>query len=900
MLTDLLVRLRALFRRDAVEHELEDEIRFHLQRQAEKYVKSGLSRDEAVRRAMLAFGGSDRSKEACRDARGVAFVEQTLQDLRYAARVLRKRPGFTIIALLSLALGIGATTAVFTVLDAVVLRSLPVRDPDRLVIVRAERRAERFVLFNPVYEDLRRRQTVLSGLAAISDEPYLKVTLGPSTPPAYIESSLVSGNYFRVLGLHPAIGRLLTDSDDEPSAGCAAIISHGLWERQFQQSPDVLGRRVRVRDTECTIVGVTPASFRGHQAGFTSDLWLPLRPLTDRALLSNHHMAFFSGVIGRLKNQVTHAQAQTELSALYQQIEATEPQEPRPGEPRLLPSDFGIRLLPGAQGLGALRETFDQPLWIIFSIVVVFLLIATANVGTLLLARGEARATELATRAALGGSRGRLLRQLVAEGALLSLVGGAAGIVVAWAVTPALASVISMPYFTVSLETGVTLRVALAVAGVVVFATLVTGLMPAWRLSHVDLQPSIAGGRTTSASGRRLARKLIAAQIALSLLLVFSAGLLLRTMAHLYAIHPGFEPDHVVVFEVHLERSGASSRYGTPRDEQDGLASEYESLEQELNAIPGVRSAGLSWLELLGGSDLWLTVTEPTRPGDRREARIDYVSARYFETVGMQIVRGRAFTAADVRGSRPVIVVNETLARQRFGGVDPLGRLLTLEYPRDQQPPFTIVGIVKDSKYNDIREAKAEPMVWVPIAQWPQAIQAIALRTQAGTDADVIRRTRSALRAQDPDLMIRRVTTLRAQVDDTMARERLLLNLASGFSALALFLAAVGLYGMMAYAVARRTRELGIRVALGAARRNVVGMIMRDAFALVTFGALVGVPLALAAGFACRSFLFGVDPSDVGTLVVSCALLAAVAALAAYAPARRASRIEPMAALRHE
>jgi predicted permease len=502
----------------------------------------------------------------------------------------------------------------------------------------------------------------------------------------------------------------------------------------------------------------------------------------------------------------------------------------------------------------------------------------------------------------MGGSRGRLIRQLAAEGIVLSLVGGAAGVLTAAAFVPALASVISMDYFTVSLETGVTIRLALTIASVVVVSTLVTGLLPAWRLSRVDLQPSLAGsGRIAGRSGRRIARHLVAAQMALSLLLVFAAGLLLRTMAHLQAIDPGFEPDHVIVFEVHPERAGRPSWHrGTDRDEQDGLASEYQSLEQQLSATPGVRSAALSWLELFGGSDLWLTVLTPQQPGDRRGARVDYVSARYLETVGMQIVRGRSFTAADARGDQPVVIVNETLARERFGGADAIGRSLTLEFPRDQQPPFAIVGVAKDSKYNDIRESKAEPMVWVPIAQWPQEIRAISLLTQSGTDADVIRRVRSTLRSEHPDLMVRKVTTLRAQVDETLARERLMLNLASGFGALALLLAAVGLYGTLAYAVARRTRELGIRIALGANRGAVVGLILREALVLVASGGLVGLPLALAAGYMCRGFLFGVEPLDSTTLAVSCVLLAVVAVLAAYSPARRAGRVEPMVALRYE
>jgi predicted permease len=545
------------------------------------------------------------------------------------------------------------------------------------------------------------------------------------------------------------------------------------------------------------------------------------------------------------------------------------------------------------------REIFERPLWIVLAIVVVFLLIATANVGTLLLARGEARTVELATRAAIGGSRGRLLRQLATEGALLSVLGATAGVLAAVIIAPALASAISMPYFTVTLDMGVTLRVALTLAGVVLTAALITGLVPAWRLSRVELTPSIAGTGRITGSGRRLAAWLVAAQMALSLLLVFATGLLFRTMAHLEGINPGFEPDHVVVLEVRVERP-SGGRSGTLEDEQRRMIDEYRSLEQALSAIPGVRSAALSWLELFGGSDLWLTATTSAAPEARQDVRVDYVTPRYFETTGMTIVRGRSFTDGDVRGAPTAVIVNETLARQRFLGIDPIGQQLRLEYPRDQQPPFTIAGIVRDSKYNDIREAKAEPMAWIPMAQWPQELRAISLLVRPGAEADVIGRARSALGAADPDLMIRKVTTLRAQVDDTVGRERLLLDLAVTFSGLALLLGGIGLYGTMAYAVARRTRELGIRLALGAARIEVVTMILREALVLVALGAVCGVPLALAAGQVCRRFLFGVQPTDVVTLLGSCALLGGVAVLAAFVPARRAGAMDPMRALRYE
>jgi predicted permease len=898
MFSDLIYRLRALFRHSAVEQELDAELRFHLEQQADKYIAAGVGRDEALRRARLAFGATDRIAEECRDARGISWLEQTSQDVRYAARVLWRGRGFTAIAVLSLALGIGATTAVFAVLDAVVLRPLPVPEPDRLVVLRPLIRGERFVLFNPVFQEMRRRQHVFEDMAAISDSSFLSVMLPGSPAPTYVAGSFVSGSYFRVLRLGPQIGRLLSDGDDTRSSTCAAVISHGFWVRQFRQSPSALGQPLRVRNTACTIVGVVPGQFRSHQAGYAPDVWLPINPLTEPASLDSHTMAFFSGVIGRLRDTVTPATAAAALTSLYQQIEASEPQGPnRPGAVAPTAADYSVRLLPGAQGLGVLRDAFDEPLWIVLSIVAVFLLIATSNVATLLLARGEARTRELATRAAIGGTRGRLVRQLTTEGALLSLLGGAMGLLLARILTPAFASMISMDYFTVVLDAGISTRAATLVAGAVVLAALVTGVLPALRLSRVDLVPAIAGtGRATAGSTRTLARTLVTAQMALSLLLVFAAGLLLRTMTELKSVDPGFQPHQVITIEVNHEDAGRAG--ASTRTDPDAQAARFRALDAALNRVPGVKSAALSWLGLFGGSDLWLTMHPAARPDDRRDTRVDYVTPRYFETVGMQMVAGRDFSEADRRGAVPVIIVNETLARTRLGGLNAIGQLIVLEFPRDQQPPFTVIGIVRDSKYNGLREAKVEPMAWASIEQWPQRLSTISIRTEPGATEDVVRPARAAIAAIDPDLMVRKVTTLEAQVDETVGREIMLLQLASGFSGVALLLAAVGLYGTLAYTVARRTREFGIRMALGAEGGRLVRMMLREALTTVTLGAVIGIPLAMMAGYACRRFLYGVEPTDVTTLAIACAVLGAVAIGAAYSPARRASRVEPSSALR--
>jgi predicted permease len=829
-------------------------------------------------------------------------LEQIAQDVRYALRGMRKSPGFTMVATLSLGLGIGATTAVFSVLNAVMLRPLPVAEPERLVTLQPQLRGKRYPLFNPLFEDLRRSQQSLTGMFAVSDEPYLKVTFDGAAS-VYVRGSLVSGSYFQVLGLSPALGRLLTSDDDEPTAAnCAAIISHTFWTDHFHRDPAAVGREVRVREKDCTIVGVAPTGFHSHQPGYMPDLWAPLRPLTDPKLLASHSMAFFSGLMGRLGPVSTVAQAETELTGLYRRIEAGEPSSSAgPGQPPPKPTEFRMMVAPGAQGLDAVRRQFGQPLALVLAVVAVVLLIAVVNVSNLLLARGAARTAELATRAALGAGRGRLIRQLAIEGVVLAACGGFLGVALAFLGSPALAKLVSLPYVPVALDTALDHRVLGVAVAATMFAALLAGVLPALRLSGASLQMGMAGaGRTTGTrSGQRLARTLVAAQLALSLLLVTAAGLLLRTMLRIMAVDPGFNASHVVLLDIRdTEPAARFGEVDTP-EQKARRAARYQALDRRLNALPGVRAAGVSWLGLFGGNYVGLNLYDVSQPEDRHFTLVDYISPRYFEAIGMQILRGRGFAEADREGSPRVAVVNESFVRERIHGGEALGRRFVMTYANDTRP-FTIVGTVRDSKYNDLRERKAEPMMWVPLAQAPFKITSISLRVQPGTDTAVVRQAEIALAATSPHLMVRKVTTLGAQVDQATARERLLLTLASSFGGLALILAAVGLYGTLAYAVARRTREIGVRLALGAQRAAVLRLVLGEALVLVAGGMLVGVPLSLAAGYFLRTFLFGVTAYDTPALIGACAVLVVVAVLAAFVPARRASRVDPMSALKYE
>jgi predicted permease len=904
----LVARLQGLVGRGRSDAALDDDVRAHLELLTRDYMDRGLSAGDAQAAARRAFGGVDQMKETYRDQRGLRTIETFLQDLRYAARMLRRDPAFATVASLSRAIGIGAPTAGFSVFNAVMLRPLPVPEPDRLVLLQPQRRGERFIMVNPIYEQLRARQTTMSGVFAADDTPYLKVIFEDEPVPAYLRASLVSGSYFDVLGLMPHMGRLLTEQDDQlPAAaaddGCAAVISYRLWNRRFEESPAALGRTFRVGTRTCAIVGIAPATFESHQAGFASDVWLPLRPLTDPKLLASRGMNFFSGVMGRVAPGVDVAHAEAELTSLYQQAQAAEQPPPAAGrQPETTPADFRIRLVAGAPGFDAVRRPFSVLLIAIMAVVGVVLLIASVNVANLLLARGAARLPELATRAALGAGRWRLVRQLATEGLLLAILGGLLGVGLAWMAIPMLASQISLGYMPVLVDARPDARVLGFAVALTAATALVAGVLPGLRLSRTTLQSGLASGsRTTIASGHRLQRTLVTAQLAMSVLLVTAAGLLLRTIVHLSGVDPGFTPAHVVMLNVRDEAPKPSFGDVDDAARKAQRAERYRLLDERLNSLPGVQAASVSWLGLFSMQDLWLGLIDPDRPGnDRPNARVDYVSVRYFDTMGMQIMRGRGFHATDREGTPRVAVINETLARTRFSAGDPLGRRIALDYRGEQQRPFTVVGIVRDSKYNDLRDSRPNPMIWVPIAQSPSPISSIALRTLPGAEATVTRRAEEAVRATDPDIMVRSTTTLSAEIAGKTSRERLLLGLSSGFATLALLLAAVGLYGTLAYMVSRRTREIGVRLAFGARRDTILRMIVGDALRLAVVALVVGIPLSLAVGYSLRRFLFGVTPTDPVTLAGACLVLTIAAVLAAYLPARRAAGVDPIAALRCE
>jgi len=897
--------VRYLFGRSRRAADLEEELHAHLAIDGQQRIEAGERPEDARAASLRDLGNVLLIKEVTKEMWGWNWLEHLAQDLRYGCRMLRKNPGFAVTATLSIGLGVGATTGVFAVYDAVALKPMGIPEPERLMILGPELKAKRWIFVNSIFEAIRERQQSMTGIFAGQERPNLRVRFAGETTQVYLRGSLMTGAYFRVLGLRPAAGRFFDEPDDQipgtvADAGCAAVISYSLWEQRFQHSLAAIGTRLDAAGTQCTIVGVAPEGFQSHQPGYETDLWVPMRQMVSRKDLENHFGAFFTGVAGRLKPGVSESQAQAELTWLFQRALAGEPPPP-PGIPDKppRPQDSSIRLVPGGHGFDAVQRQFERPLVLILLLTGTVLLIAAANVAGLILARGAARSAELATRAAIGASSARIVRQLLAEGILLGTFGGVVGLGVAYVTGRVLASYITLPWIPVALEVPMDGRLFLAAFGASVSSVLLASLAPAFRLSHVDPHRAIAGAARTTpgAAGGRFGRGLVIAQLGMSLALTVSTGLLLRTMAVLSSVDLGFRPDHVLVMQLVRERPAKPDT--TARKSSVPAGEVYAPAEAALARIPGVLEASLSWLGLFGTSDQSVQTYDPVSPDRKDLTRIDYVSTRYFETAGMAVRRGRTFHQSDSASAVNAAVINESFAAARYGGAEAVGRRVGVS-GGGIDAVFQIVGVVGDSKYNNLRETQSKPMIWLALAQTPQPTHSVMLRVQPGTEGAVTRQVQAAVQSVDPSLLVRGSTTLREAVRRTTLRERIGLGLASGLAAIALLLAAIGVYGSLSFAVTSRTREIGLRMALGADATSVMSTVIGGAFRLAFWGFVVGIPLTVAAGTALRSLLFGIGAYDSYAIGGACLVLVATAAVAAFIPARRAARIEPVRALQCE
>jgi predicted permease len=894
VLSDLIYRLRAIFRRADVERELEDELHLHVEQEAAKYERAGMRPDDARRRARLALGGYEQVKEECRDVRGTRWLEELAQDLRYGARQLRHSPGFALVAILSLALGIGANTAIFQLLNAVRLRSLPVPRPHELAQVRIAggnqgmgiNPGQYEGLTRPIWEEIRREHPAFSGVFAwIPDGVYL----GPRSDLQRANGLTVSGEFFETLGVQPWRGRILTRADDAVSCpSTVGVISHAYWQGAMGGREIGDGTTLLVNGEPKQIVGVMPPTFPGLVVGEQFDIAQPFcRPKELRSEV------FSVIVMGRLRPGWTSARASRQLDAASPAIfEATAPTG-YGGDTVERFKRFRLEAISASSGVSWLRSTYDSSLWLLLGITGLVLLIACANLANLLLAKASTRERELAVRLALGASRGRLLRQLIAESGLLAVIGGALGLAVAQSLSRVLVLSISTEGSAVTLPMETDWRVLLFAAAVAMSTCVVFGLVPALRATGAHpVEAMKSGGRGLSGSRERttIHRLLVVTQIAVSLVLLAGALLFVRSFHNLTTLDPGMR-----------QRGIIDALVAVPG--LQGPAERYEALLRqvldEMRAIPGISGvATTSNVPLLGSS--W---THGIRIGTTEGlSKFAWVSTGYFRTMGIPLLAGRDIDETDTSASRRVAVVNQMFVRTFLGGNDPIGRTLTTS-PEPHYPAtdYEIVGVIADTKYHAIREG-TPPMAFAPAWQHPQLGPGAMFMIHSSLAPDVtmaaIKRT---IAAKHPDAILE-MKVFETQIRDGMLRERLMAMLSGFFGVLAALLAMIGLYGLISYLVARRQNEIGIRLALGARPREIVRTILRDAGRLLIVGLSIGVALVLLAGRSASSsaLLFGLTPYDPPTLVAACLLLAAIAGLASLLPARRAARTDPLVALRHE
>ncbi len=907
MFNDLVHRLRALLRSKAVEQELDDELNFHLVQQAGKYMRAGLSPEEANRMARLSLQGPEQAKEACRDARGISLWVTTMQDLRYGFRQLGRNPGFAAVATLVLALGIGANTAIFSLLDAVMLRSLPVRDPQQLVVPKwtakatphpfgsssfepcfeskSPKKEDNCSFSYPVFKLIESRSDIFSGVTAFAGPAQLNVKASGAAQ--LVSGEIVSGSFFQTLGVRAALGRVLDKHDDSPGANAAAVLSYGYWQSAFGGDRSALGEAIRLNGVPFTVVGVAEPSFNRLSPGKVCELWLPIQAAIalginwiPAPLESGHD--WWLKIIGRVRPGVQIPQVEAALTALFRSEMIDQAKLLKPD------SDPAIEVAGANRALVGLREMLAKPLYVLMCAVAIILLIACANLAGLFTARTTARQRELAIRRAIGAGRGRIVRQLLTESLLLAALGGLVGIGLAYWGTRLLTAFLSLE---IHLDVKPDPRILLFTIVISIASGLFFGIIPAFRSTRLDPTSAINNGtglqQAMSSASRRLwfSNSLVVAQVALAMVMLFGAGLLMQTLNNLQNTNAGFDSRNLLLFGL----DPVSSRYKEPE-----IRNLYRNLYDRLRSLPGVTNVSYSSDALLAGG-LSSSIYKIEGRSERSAVTVYMlgVGPNFFRTMKIPVLAGRVFTAAEFASSRPVAVVNRAFATRYLRGRNPLGLHFGDTGPKDVQQE--IVGVVGDAKYNSLRD-EIQPTAYVPLKQGGAHFE---LRT-AGNPAALIPAVRNTVRELDPNLPLFDVKTQTEQIDQLLFTERLVTRLSVAFGLLALVLTCVGLYGLLSYEVTRRTREIGIRIAIGAEPGKVQGAVLRETVKLVLIGLVLGLPIALLLTRALATMLYGVQPNDPATLSVAVLVLLFTAALAGYLPARRASRVDPMIALRYE
>jgi putative ABC transport system permease protein len=876
----LLTRLKAVLFARRLDRDLDDEVGFHLDMMTAEYVRRGMSDEDARREARRNFGGVTQVKEEYRERRGLPFLDTLTQDARYAVRTLRRSPGFTAAALITLALGIGANTAIFSVVHAVLLRPLPYAESDRLVTFGDRIGADLNNIDFTTMKDYRDQAKTFDYIMAMR---LWVPTLVANGEAERIAAVRVNWNYFEMLGVQPALGRGFRADEDRPDHWRVLLISDALWRRRFNADPAVVGRAIRMNDRDYQVIGVLPASFEPLiSAHFytRADIWAPLG--YDTAMRDACRGCQHLHALGRIREGISLGEAAAELNTIRKRIVAQFPNKYPRADVAVVP----------------LQEVIAGPvrgaLLTLLVAVGFILLIACANVANLLLARGMSRSREMAIRGALGAGRGRLVRQLLTECLVVGMTGGALGVGLAAILLGGLPAIapLSIPRLDdVSLDVTV-LGFAAAVS---VVTALLFGVLPAWRVAAADPQRALTlDSRTSAGPGSPRARRvLVVADLAIALLLIAGAGLMLKSVARLLAVDPGFDPRGVLTAQFSL--------VGTAYAEDAPVVQFTDRLVERAAALPGVEAAATAGQIPMGGNgDQWGFHVEHrvvANAADNPMVERYSVTPDYFRVMRIPLLKGRAFTAADREGAVPVMIVSEATAKSVWPNQNPIGQRVRIGGP-DSGPWRTVIGIAGDVRHFSLDAAPTLQM-YLPQAQLADSFLVLTVRT-GGDPAALLPSVRQILRDLDPAVPVYDVATLADRVARTAAQRRFVMQLLVGFAGLALLLASVGLYGVVSYTVAQRTREVGVRVALGASPADIMRLILGSGMGTVATGVAAGLAATLLAGRYLGTLLFAVKPYDAITIAASCALLVLVAAVAHWLPARRALRIDPTRALRQE
>jgi predicted permease len=899
-----------LFNRRRRAREFQDELESNLQMHIEDNLRSGMPPDEARYAALRKFGNMTRVREEAWELWSFVWLEQFWQDIQFGLRMLAKNPGFTAVAVITLALGIGANTAIFSLINAVMLRTLPIQNPQSLFVLKwtARRPPKTNVFYGwggcpikpgdvkgptaagcsfsyPMFEQVRTETDSFTAVFAFVRVP-LRVSIDGSASPA--SGELVSGEYFAALGVRPVLGRVLGASDDRIDASPAVVLTYSYWKRQFGGAPSVIQKSILVNSIPFTIVGVGPAGFLGLDPGIVQDMWLPL---ASRARVSQHMpketdaASWWLMVGAQLKPRITASQAQAPTQVIFSRGVTS-----GPGAMLKLEDAPHIELVSVAHGLASLQHIFGDPLFLLMAAVGPLLLIACANVASLMLARTAAREKELSVRCALGAKRSRIFRQLLTESLILALAGGLVGIVLAYLSAASLAAFLSANWYT-TLEINVQpdFRVLGFTMTVATLTGILFGLAPAVRSTRIDVAPALKESavslRRHALAGHRvgLGSALVVAQVALSIPILVGASLLVRTLINLATVNIGFDAHNLVIFNVQPELTGSNG--------------ELPELQRKLGAIPGVASVGCSSVPLLSGS---LTTRDIFIANEQHQIDSLDVGPNFFETMGIPLLGGRTYNAQDFDGASSkkakVIIVNQTFARRLLGSSKAVGKLISFE--KGKAPDLEIIGVMGDTKYDSLRGA-IEPTIYFPMRTQVPFGGTFEVRTALDPKA-LLPSIRGVVKSLHGDILMSNLMTQTEQIERAMFLERLVTWLSGAFALLALAIACIGLYGLLSFDLTRRTHEVGVRMALGASPAEVFGLILGRGVRLVAVGATIGIAIAIGLTRYLGSLLYGVRPIDPLAYSAVTILLLIVTVSACYIPARRATKVDPMVALRYE